>query len=619
MGSMKRQKSKKVKSKWPDWIEKSLEAFKPPEKITVSEFADKYRILDSKTSAEPGKWKTSRTPYLKGIMDAFNDPDIEEIAVCKPTQVGGTESLNNIIAYIIAQDPSPTMIVYPTDVLAEFTSQNRIKPMIELCPVLAEKYLPNESKLLELQFNGMYIALTGANSPSSLASKPIRFLLMDEVDKYPVRAGKEADPRSLAKERTKTFAFNKKIFQISTPTFKYAPIWTEWENADQQLKYFMPCPHCGHKQTFEFSQIKYSPESPDVAQMTARYECVSCKKIITDAHKVDMLRNGEWEPIKKTGTRKTAFHLNAIYSPWVRFGDVAYEYERSKNDPELFDNFVNSWLAQPQEQTELKMNTDIVLEKQSAFDENIVPDGTLIITAGVDVQKDHFYWTIRAWGKNMTSWNIAHGVATSYGEIEEVMNRSYLDLNGNDYIVNLCAIDSGYNTDEVYEFCAMNSDWLVPAKGSSSPLVKRYSESTIDKEDNAANGMKLYICDSAQYKSMIFARLSKPVGLGCWMVYKGCDRDYADMICSEEKCTEKRSGREVEVWRKKDKVDNHYLDAEIYAAMAADLMRVRYLAGTDPPKQEPVTSKPQNPQQQQSNYSIQQDDSWIKRRDGWLR
>lgn len=593
-----------------DWLKKALQAFKPPEQITVSEFAEKHRVLDNKTSAEPGKWKNSRTPYLVGIMDAFNDPDIEEIIFCKPTQVGGTEGLNNIIAYIIAQDPSPTMIVYPTDTLAEYTSSNRLQPMIGLCSVLSDRYWANESKMLELQFDSMYIALSGANSPSSLASKPIRFLLMDEIDKFPVMSGKEADPRSLARERTKTFPYNKKIFQTSTPTYKHAPIWSEWEKADQQLKYYVPCPHCGHKQTFEWAQIKYNAESPEIAQMTARYECIECKKIITDAHKVEMVRNGEWKAIRKNGTRKTAFHLNAIYSPWVRFGDVAYEYEKSKNEPELFMNFVNSWLAQPWEQTEVKMNTDVVLEKQSEYPEGVIPEGTLLVTGGVDVQKDHFYWTIRAWGKHMTSWNISHGCCQSYSELEEIMNQAFLGSNGQSYQVNLCAIDSGFNTDEIYEFCAMNSDWLIPAKGSSRPLVKRYSESVIDKKDCTADGMTLYLCDGAQYKDMISSRLQKPIGPGCWMVYKDCDRDYANQICAEEKVKIQKSGRTIEEWRKKDKEENHYLDAEVYAAMAADLMRVRYLDGPEPETEQPKPQEVQ-PEIQQSN--------WIKPMGGWLR
>lgn len=602
---------------WSDWLHKALLAFKPPENITVSEWSDKYRVLDNKTSAEPGKWRTTRTPYLKGIMDSFNNPDIEEIIFCKPTQVGGTEALNNIVGFIVAQDPSPTMIVYPTDTLAEYTSANRIQPMITVCPELDDRFHNNKSKLLELQFDSMYVCLSGANSPSSLASKPIRFLLMDEIDKFPVTSGKEAEPRSLAKERTKTFPYNKKIFQTSTPTYKHGPVWKEWETADQQLKYFVACPHCGKEQTFEFGQLKFDKKAtPEQAQFSSFYECSECKGIITDAHKPEMLRNGQWKAIKKTGTRKTAFHLNAIYSPWIRFGDVAYEYQRSKDDPDLFMNFINSWLAQPWEQTEVKMDSDIVLKRQSEYEAYIVPDGTELLTGGVDVQKDHFYWTIRAWGRHMTSQNIAHGIAESYGEIEDIMNQSFVDKRDIEYIVNLNCMDSGYNTDEVYEFCAQNSDWCVPAKGSSSPLVKRYTESTIDKKDSVANGLKLYICDGAQYKSTIMARLMKPVGQGCWMVYKDCDREYADQISSEEEVKIKKGGRTFTEWKLKERAQNHWLDAEVYAFMAADIMGVRYLGAEDkedePPKEDAVI--------QEENPYIRAKDNWLGgRKDGWLR
>lgn len=218
----------------PNWILEVLTVLKPPEKLTVSEWAEKYRILDNKTSAIPGQWRTSKTPYLEGIMNSFNDPEIEEIIFVKPTQVGGTECLNNIVGYIVAQDPSPTLVVYPTLDLAEYTSDNRLQPMFKISPALKDKF-DEKSKKLELQCDGMYIVLSGANCPASLASRPIRFLLLDEVDKYPINSGKEADPTSLARERTKTFANNKKIFQTSTPTLKTGPIWQEWENADCQL------------------------------------------------------------------------------------------------------------------------------------------------------------------------------------------------------------------------------------------------------------------------------------------------------------------------------------------------------------------------------------------------
>lgn len=612
-----RRRKRKKKHEWPDWISKAISILKPPEKLTVSEWADKYRILDSKTSAEPGRWNTFRTAYLKGIMDAFNDEEIEEIIFVKPTQVGGTESLNNIIAYIIAQDPSPTLIVYPTLELAEYTSKNRLQPMIQLSSEVRERYRDQESKMLELQFDGMYVVLSGANSPASLASRPIRFLLMDEVDKYPKNAGKEADPKSLAKERTKTFAHNKKIFQTSTPTLKNGPIWQEWENADDQRRYYVPCPHCGHYQSFRFKQIKWAKETktPDEARVSAYYECEQCKGIITDGHKPTMLRDGKWQSENKSGSTKTAFHLNAIYSPWVRFGDVVYEFIKSKDYPELLMNFVNSWLAEPWEQTEVKMNSDIVLERESEYEDCVIPEGTLLVTAGVDVQKDHFYYTVRAWGSSMTSWNITHGMADTWDQVENIMNLPYQDLNGKIYQVNLCAVDSGARTEEVYDFCAINQEWAIPVKGSSNPLRARYSVSTIDRVNSKAHGLRLYIVDGDQYKDMIAGRIKRPNGPGSWMVHLGCDRDYAEQICAEEKQRIRKGSVEIEKWvPKASHIANHYLDAEVYAAMAADLLHVRYLHLGDNQQSSPQ----QNVEQQPQNF-IKNPDSWIPQKGGWIK
>lgn len=612
-----RRRKRKAKREWPDWLKKSLNTLKPPERITVSEWSDRKRVLDAKTSAEPGRWRTARTPYLQGIMDAFNDEEIEEIIFVKCTQVGGTEGLNNILGYIIDQDPSPTLFVYPTLELAEYTSKNRLQPMVNLCDSLKEKYREQGSKLLELQFDSMYVVLSGANSPASLASRPIRFLMMDEVDKYPPCAGKESDPRSLARERTKTFAHNKKICQASTPTRKTGPIWQEWENADDQRRYYVPCPHCGHYQTFRFKQIKWQEgaKTPEAAQTTAYYECEQCVGIITDGHKPGMLRDGKWQSESRSGTRKTAFHLNAIYSPWVRFGDVAYEFMKSKDYPDLLMNFVNSWLAEPWENTEVKMNSDKVLERQSGYEEGVVPSGVVLLTGGVDVQKDHFYFTIRGWGGSMTSWNITHGIAETWDDIERIMNTPFEDKKGNTYQVNLCGIDSGDRTDEVYDFCAYNQDWAVPVKGSSTPLYSRYKISVIDRSESKAHGMRLYLADGAQYKDVIAGRMNKSNGPGSWMVFEGCDKEYAEQICSEEKVIEKKGGREVEVWKPKTtRAANHYLDAEVYAALAADLLHVRYLnlerkgdvQDERLPRSEPKVEKP----------NINQ---WIRKREGWLK
>lgn len=594
-------------SSWSEWLMAALQVLKPPEKLTVSEWADRYRILDSKTSAEPGQWSTDRTPYLRGIMDAFTDPRVEEIIFVKPTQVGGTECMNNMFGYVIAQDPSPVLIVYPTLDLAEYASKNRLQPLMELSPVLADKYQPEESKVLELQMHGMYAVISGANSPASLASRPIRFLFMDEVDKYPKNSGKEADPRSLARERTKTFPYNKKVFQTSTPTLKNGAIWQAYEKADVKLEYYVPCPHCGHFQTFKFrGGIKYDKTlPPEKIKQTAYYECEQCEGMIRDAHKPTMLRNGEWrekDGVKRLGT-KTAFHLNAIYSPWVRFGDVAYEFVTSKSDPETLMNFVNSWLAEPWEKTQVKLNSDKVIERTSGYEEGVVPDRTIFLTGGVDVQKDRFYFTIRAWGEKMTSWNVRHGFCETWAEIEDAMNVPYLTKGGREYYVSLCGIDSGWNPDDTYDFCAKNSEWAVAVKGSSNEIPNKYRLSKIDREEKGMYGISLYLVYGAYYKDFIANRIArKPGEPGGWYVYENCDRDYAEQITAEHKVTIKRGGKEVDVWQLKTSgADNHYLDCEVYAAFAADRLGIRYARF-----EELVTQQQVEPEQQ-----VKKPNSWL--------
>lgn len=374
-----------------EYQKEALKFLQPPEDITVSEWADKYRVLDAKTSAMPGPWRTEHTPYLKGIMDEFNNYETEEIVYVKPTQVGGTECLQNMVGYIVQQDPAPTMIVYPTDTLAKSISENRLQPMFKAAPELRKRFDEN-SQLQELQFDGMYLTLAGSNSPSSLASKAIRFLFLDEVDKYPGASKKEADPVSLARERTKTF-HNRKIFITSTPTLKTGHIWKAKEDADIEKHYFVPCPHCGEYIELKWKQIHFPKEEgmsyADRAEF-ATYVCQECGCVITDQDKPEMLRKGEWRTVKENTkfVRKVAFWMNTLYSPFVRFSEIVKEFLDSKDDPEKLQNFVNSWLAEPWEDTKLKTNADLVMERQTEYEELVVPEWAKLLTAGVDVQEN---------------------------------------------------------------------------------------------------------------------------------------------------------------------------------------------------------------------------------------
>lgn len=532
-------------------------------------------------------------------MDSFNDPEIEHIIFCKATQIGGTESIFNMLGYVIDQDPGPTLIVYPIDSLAKFVSENRIEPFVRHCPTLSDKYHKKESEKLELQFDNMYVALGGANSPAQLASRPIRYVFRDEVDKFPKWSGDEANPIKLTDERTKNF-YNRKKVDTSTPTLETGNIWQMLISADIVYKYKVPCPHCGHYQIFQFKQLKWPDEfdhDPKLAASNAYYECEHCRQHIYDHHKMAMLRAGKWvggifikenenekekwvEGKRKSGRAKSVgFHLSSFYSPWVTFGQIVKEFLDSKDIPEKLMNFINSWLAEPWVDKANRMRSDIIMEQQADHDRGIVPADALLITAGVDVQKDHFWWSIRAWGELITSWLVDYGRAETWTEIEEILDRAYPNVYGEALYINLMGLDSGFNTDEVYEFCITHQGLCIPTKGSSKRMTSRYLITNIDKKDKYF-GLKLYVLDTSQYKDSIVSRLNRKPGTpGAWMVCKGVERYYADQVCAEQKVLIKdKKGRTHEEWQPiSSHAQNHFLDTEVINMAVAEIAGVRYL------------------------------------------
>jgi len=604
----------------PPWVKKALATLRPRERLPVSRWAEKYRILPD-TNAIPGPWRNRVTPYLVEIMDTFSDDDVERIVFVKPTQVGGTSAMENMLGAIVDQDPGPTMIVYPSDKLAERTVEAKLDPMIRQCKPLAEKWRENESQKLQLKFQGMTVYLNGANSPADLASTPIKNLFLDEVDKYPGASKKEADPVSLAIERTKTYKTNRKIYITSTPTLKSGHIWKAKEDADVEKHYFVPCPHCGEFIELVWAQVKFPgkdevPEGMDRAAM-ATYACQACGAVITDRDKANMLPAGRWQIVRQKSQhpKSVAFWINTLYSPFTTFQEIVAEFLKSKDDPDLLHNFINSWLAEPWEDTKLKTNAEMVMERQTEAPEWTLPEWTKLVTGGVDVQENCLYWTIRAWGNYMTSQNVAHGQALSMAEVVRIMNRELPLPNGQKLLVDLALIDSGDQTDEVYEFCLMNSEWALPCKGSSTPLQGYYKLSTVNKPGSKATGMTLVLVDGGKYKDMIASRMRRPNGTGSWMVYQGCDLDYAEQVTAEHKITERAGGKETLKWVKKSThADNHYLDCEVYAAAAADIRGVRSLF------LEEQTEEPEQKKQPAPKPATQPapEEGWIRDNENWI-
>ena len=572
-----------------NWFQEELDAFKPPERYTVAEWADNFRVLTN-ISAEPGRWRTNRTPYLKEPMDKFTDPLIEQIVLCFGAQIGKTEAELNMIGYALDQTQSPVMMVYPTDSIAKFASDKRVQPMIKSVKSISDNFDEN-SKLLELDFNnGNYMVLVGANSPSNLSSRSIKYLFFDEIDKYPAFSGKEADPIKLAKERTKTFV-DKKIVMVSTPTVESGNIWQAFMNANERRQYYVPCPHCGVSQTLKFKQIKWPEEHNDNVDMirdTAYYECEHCGGHIHDKHKMEMLRHGKWEAVNasQSKVRSISYHLSSIYSPWVTFGDVAYEFKNSKGTPASLMNFINSWLAEPWRSAKTK-STQNMQFTESTYPCGIVPDKAVLLIASVDVQLDHFWWEVRAYAPGVKSYLIDYGQASTWEDLEEIIiHREYPSEFGEPRQIMKAGIDSGFRTDEVYQFCSRFPEVCIPLKGSSNHTTMTAPYTMTSLEKGVVGGLKLYVLNTDYWKDFIFARMVRPINEdGTIHLYKDCPQEYSDHLRSEEKQEHRnvKTGAVTVQWKPLTSHPvNHLLDTCTYNAAVADIAGVKYLMEPEP-------------------------------------
>lgn len=551
-----------------------------PEMLTVSQWAEKYRVLDESSSL-PGKWSNTITPYLVKIMDCFNDPYIHEINIVKATQLGGTEAIINALGWIITKNPSPTMIVYPTDALAKEVSNDKLKPAFQKTPEVAERFFRTKSSEMNLRFKGMNVYLRSGSTPSKLASRAIKYLFFDEIDKMAGATKHEASPYNLAFERTKTFKHSRKIYTCSTPTYKENYIWKIHDRADEQLYYFVPCPNCGEMIQLLWGQIKFDENkngelTTAERAATAMYYCQECGAEISDRDKPEMLRHGEWRDLKKTCKGKptrVSFHINALYSFFVTWADAVKEFLDSKDDPETLQNFINSWLAEPWEDTRYTVSPDMVRKNSAPEAAGVVPEWAELLTAGVDVQQDCVYFDIVAWGAHLKNQSIMHGQVLSLSDIDIYMNAEYAKESGEKWIVSLCLVDSGDQTNMVYEYC-MSRSWAYPAKGAHS-MHNHYKVSTVDKPGKEYNGQQLILIDVSKYKDMIAAGL-KDAEYGKCLVHRDCDEEYARQLASEHKVAEGKGVNRKLVWRKKtERTPNHFFDCRVYASAAADIRGVR--------------------------------------------
>jgi phage terminase large subunit GpA-like protein len=569
------------------WRAGFLDGLRPEEPLTVSEWADRYRKLSSKASAEPGPWRTNRTPYLREPMDCLSSSSpVQRVVMMFAAQTGKTEAGSNWLGYVIDHAPGPMLCVQPTVEMAKRLSKQRLESMITDTPCLAAKIAPSRARdsgntMFSKDFSGGIMLLTGANSSTGLRSAPCRYLFADEVDAYPSDVDGEGDPVALAERRTTTFA-RRKILLTSTPTVKdFSRIEAEYLRSDQR-RFYVPCPSCGGMQWLQWPRLKWDAKRPG----DVRYQCEHCGERFEENHKPMMLAAGEWRATAPSDGRTAGFQLSGLYSPlgWCSWEQLVDDFLRAKSDAPALKAFVNTRLAETwEEDYAAAVSADGLMTKRLAYESGTCPDGVVLLTCGVDVQDNRLAVSVWGWGEGETGWLIWHqelmGDPTQtevWGQLDQVLVTEWATAAGKALKVSQVAVDSGgHCTHEVYRYVRDRvRQNVVAIKGSSrrnSPAVGKGSKVDVSWQGRVLKrGVTLYQLGTDTIKTTLFGRLrhNEAGGVGTLHFGMAADEEYFRQLTSERQALRYHRGFPIREWVKKAGDRNEALDCVVYAYAA---------------------------------------------------
>lgn len=567
-----------------------LTAIKPIKKISVSQWADKFRQLPSE-AAEPGKWKTSRAPYTREVMDAFTQNDVHRVVIKSSSQVGKTEILLNIVGRFAHIDPCSIMLIQPTLELAQDFSKARLSRMIQDTKVLTPLFYGKSERLktrdatqtiLSKFFIGGRVVLGGANSPAGLAGRPIRIVLCDEVDRFPPSAGKEGDPVELAAKRTTTY-WNYKIGLFSTPTVENASrIDVEYMLGTQE-EWQHQCPNCGEFHALDFRQMQVDYRqtrnkagNKSVIVNSVKWRCPDCGLEFGELEMKNAPQHYEAQnpDAIKNGIR--SFWLNGFSSPWLTWTGIMHEWLEARGDAERESVVYNTRFGLSYALSGYYDDENVFLERREDYNGEL-PDGVLLLTAAVDVQNNRLEFEIAGWGKAGARWGIVRGLVrgepnnpATWRELDKILDREYSFANGRSLKVARTFVDSGYSTKAVYDYCRKQINrGRFPIKGKGGmgiPLIYTYSYPK-------NSGVLLTILGVDDGKQEIMSRLGVTEGEG-YMHFprddkifgrRGYDREYFKQLIAEHKVIRRMNGVPYYVWEPVDeKARNESLDLAVY-------------------------------------------------------
>lgn len=578
-----------MEAKTKKLFRKIFAVLKPPPDLTLSEWADTFRRLSAGSSAEPGRWRTSKAPYQKEIMDAITDISIRKVVIMSAAQVGKTDAMVlNPIGYYVHYDPSPIMVIQPTIDMAEKFSKEKLSPMIRDTPVIAdrinEKSRNSGNTIMQKIFPGGFITIAGANSPTGLRSHTVRILLADEIDGYPASAGSEGDPLMLATKRQTTF-WNKKQVSISTPTIKGASrIEMEYEHSSKG-EWNTPCPSCGALQPLVWGNVIFDKE--DLTEIN--YVCEKCGTISSEAEWKEKFCEGKFIHEKPNNAVK-GFHLNTLASTLTTWQEVVEKFLDAneavkKGNVELMKVWTNTEMGQTWEEDGEQIEEDELLKRRETYNCE-VPEDVLYLTAGIDTQDDRFEIEVVGWGPEYESWGIQYSILYGdtgnlldpvWDDLDNFLLQSFEKADGTKLKIIVTCMDSGgHRANQVYKFCKARFNRRVFAiRGGSNSAAAYIQRPTKNNREKAY----LFTLGVDTGKSWLMDRLKVEMpGPGyCHFPLdegKGYGEKYFKGLTSEKKVMRYKMGRPYFAWEPKDKGEhkrNEPLDCRNYATAAIEI------------------------------------------------
>lgn len=606
----------------PIWSDAERAAWQWPDALTISGWAQRYRVLEGAEYAEPGPWRNERNPLMADILDALHEPGVEEVGVRKAAQVGWSEGIRNFIGWVVDHEPGPMLYVLPDRTSAGEQFSERVTKLVRGTPAVARHISDRkwDTTRERVRFDTCTLHAAWAGSSQSTKSRPIRYALLDELDEFPAQSGAGGDPVSKVRMRLTTFRKKNrsKLLAGTTPTTRHGHL-ARFEAGAEVRHPWVPCPHCGRYQRLAWDRFRW-PAREEGEERTehaarvrdgglCRYICEHCGKECRDRHhKMAMLEGRRWanedQAINAVGgvvgppgkSRRLLFVYPATYSPWAEWSDLASEFISAQEDPAALMDFVNQRLAEYFETISGETEVTVLEEKAKNPPEGMrVPSWAvrLIVTAdtqGTNEQDGYFYYVVRAWGMGWRSQQIDIGaVSTTEELIDLAFKRPYTIDGGGTCECNYILIDSGGpRWREVYDFARQYPNHVRPSKGNNRPLNLRMVERRVQKDHD----ITLWLICPEKPKDQLHGLIHHE-DRGRWELCDRANADYLRQMCSEHKILEKKQ----EVWRAKPgRPANHFWDCEAMQVAAAWQdgcgMTAPEESATEPARQPSATTPP---------------------------